>query len=146
MASYLAKYLSKEASGNGSLDHRLREGEIELLELPEHLRRIVEAAWRLGGQPGLGRVRRWAHALGYTGHLMTKSRRYSTTFSALRALRQAWRQVTSLTPERDFHGPWIYAGSGWKQQIDSVLSHGYREQRCRSRLEYWSEVTIEEGA
>lgn len=146
VASYLAKYLSKEASGNGSLDHRLREGEIELLELPEHLRRIVETAWRLGSEPDLGRVRRWAHALGYTGHLMTKSRRYSTTFSALRALRQAWRQVTSLTPERDFHGSWIYAGSGWKEQIDGVLSHGYREQRCRSRLEYWSEVTIEEGA
>ena len=91
IASYLAKYLTKEASGNGALDHRLREGEIEYLKLSNHLRKIVETAWSLGADPELGRLRRWAHALGYTGHLMTKSRRYSTTFLRLRAARQEWR-------------------------------------------------------
>lgn len=85
IASYLAKYLTKEASGNGALDHRLREGEVEYLDLPDHLCKIVETAWSLGADPDLGRLRRWAPALGYTGHLMTKSRRYSTTFLRFRA-------------------------------------------------------------
>ena len=33
------------------------------------------------------RLRRWAHQLGFRGHCFTKSRRYSTTFTALRQAR-----------------------------------------------------------
>ena len=47
---------------------------------------MITTAWQLGGldqYDGLN-LRRWAHMLGFRGHFLTKSRRYSTTFSALR--------------------------------------------------------------
>jgi hypothetical protein len=149
IASYLAKYLTKEASGNGALDHRLREGEVEYLELPDHLRRIVETAWSLGADPELGRLRRWAHALGYTGHLMTKSRRYSTTFVRLRAARQAWRlaesgvtQDASLAPK--LH--WTFEGVGHRYRIDAVLAATFAKDRRTAVRERWEELDVEAGA
>jgi hypothetical protein len=39
-----------------------------------------------------GRLCRWAHMLGYGGHFLTKSRRYSTSFTALRRARTEHRQ------------------------------------------------------
>ena len=36
------------------------------------------------------KLRRWAHQLGYRGHVTTKSRTYSTTFTALRGERRDW--------------------------------------------------------
>ena len=44
----------------------------------------------LHGDPALGdrRLGPCAHALGYRGHCLTKSRRYSTTFKALREARE----------------------------------------------------------
>jgi hypothetical protein len=67
---------------------------------------MIEAAWQLGGlsqyEP-LG-LRRWAHMLGFRGHFLTKSRRYSTTFTALRGQRQTWRLVEPH-PARLRHRP-----------------------------------------
>jgi hypothetical protein len=37
---------------------------------------------------GDGRLRKWAHMLGYGGHFLTKSRRYSVTFGQLRTARR----------------------------------------------------------
>jgi hypothetical protein len=53
----------------------------------------VETAWRLGGRSELAsmKLRTWTHQLGYRGHVLTKSRRYSTTFKALGAVRVTWR-------------------------------------------------------
>ena len=122
IASYLAKYLTKEASGIGALDHRLREGELEYLELPDHLRKIVETAWSLGADPELDRLRRWAHALGYTGHLMTKSRRYSTTFLRFRAARRAWWLAEAGVSEDVAPAPrlhWTFEGVGHRYRIDA---------------------------
>jgi hypothetical protein len=52
---------------------------------------LVRTAWELGGNPRLKRLRlrRWAHQLGFGGHWSSKSRRYSTTFTALRRARIA---------------------------------------------------------
>ncbi len=65
---------------------------VDLSGLPSHTRALVEACWRLGGQPELKhlRLRQFAHQLGYRGHVCTKSRTYSTTFAALRAERRDW--------------------------------------------------------
>jgi hypothetical protein len=149
IASYLSKYLLKEPSGNGALDHRLREGEIEYLELPDHLRRIVETAWSLGADPELGRLRRWAHALGYTGHLMTKSRRYSTTFLRLRAARQAWRLAEvgvaqDAAPAPKFN--WSFEGVGHRYRIDAVLAATFARDRRMAARERWEELDVEAGA
>jgi hypothetical protein len=148
IASYLAKYLTKEASGNGALDHRLREGEVERLELPDHLRKIVETAWALGADPELGRLRRWAHALGYTGHLMTKSRRYSTTFLRLRSARQAWRldQAGVAHEARlalKLH--WNFEGAGHRCRIDAVLAATFAKDRRAAARERWEELDAGAG-
>ena len=39
------------------------------------------------GHLGQPRFRQWAHMLGYGGHFLTKSRRYSVTFGHLRGER-----------------------------------------------------------
>jgi hypothetical protein len=57
---------------------------------PEANRPITpqRAAW----STTYGRLRRWAHMLGFGGHFATKSRRYSTTRRALKAARRDWRR------------------------------------------------------
>lgn len=147
LAGYLSKYLVKEASGKGALDHRLREGEIELLDVPDHLRRILETAWRLGAETDQVRFRRWAHALGFTGHVMTKSRRYSTTFLALRALRQAWRVAEREENEQPVHDDlvWVFTGAGYRKEIDALLARTYWQGRARERAEYWANWHEEHG-
>jgi hypothetical protein len=52
---------------------------------------MIATAWRLGGLPGLGFVRRWAHMLGFRGHFLTKSPTYSVSFTELRDTRARWR-------------------------------------------------------
>ena len=51
----------------------------------------MRVCWELGALPALAalRLRQWAHALGFRGHWSTRSRRYSTTFTALRRARVA---------------------------------------------------------
>jgi hypothetical protein len=56
---------------------------------------MITTAWDLADQPaydGLN-LRRWAHMLGFRGHFLTKSHRYSTTFTALRRQRRTWRLI-----------------------------------------------------
>jgi hypothetical protein len=84
VAGYLAKYATKDASVAGGLDRRIRvEGVIERAELSDHARALMRSAWRISP--------RWAHNLGFRGHFLTKGRRYSVTFAALRAVRAEYR-------------------------------------------------------
>jgi hypothetical protein len=124
VARYLAKYLSKDASESGALDHRLREGELDLLDLPQHLGRIVATAWYLGGEEGRRRFRRWAHALAFSGHVLTKSKRFSTTFKALRGIRYSWRAEESAEARTDATAitVWSFAGAGHRHVIDGALA------------------------
>ena len=68
--------------------------------------------------------RQWAHMLGYGGHFLTKSRRYSVTFGQLRAARTDYRRALRHPDgERDPWGrpldetvvliltTWTYAGT-----------------------------------
>ena len=50
---------------------------------------MVRPCWELGAWVELAglRLRAWAHMLGFGGHWSTKSRRYSTTMTALRRAR-----------------------------------------------------------
>jgi hypothetical protein len=88
-AAYIAKYATKSTELVGGLMHRLEPSDLRGLDVRPHVRRLVRCAWRLGGERHLEalRLRRWAHALGFGGHCFTKSRRYSTTFTALRRAR-----------------------------------------------------------
>ena len=90
VAAYVAKYATKAAECTGTLDRRITPAD-RLADLPirEHARRLIAECLRLGGLPELSSLRlaAWAHMLGFRGHFSTKSRTYSTTFSALRAER-----------------------------------------------------------
>ena len=59
---------------------------------------MITTAWDLGGRDeyaGL-HLRRWAHMLAFRGHFLTKSRRYSSTFTAIRAERREHHLRTVL--------------------------------------------------
>jgi hypothetical protein len=84
VAGYLAKYATKDAQAGGGLDRRIRaEAVIDRAGLSDHARALMRSAWRISP--------RWAHTLGFRGHFLTKARRYSVTFAALRAVRAEYR-------------------------------------------------------
>lgn len=77
--------------------------------------------WRLGGLRELEglRLRAWAHTLGYRGHVLTKSRAYSTTYAALRAARADHLRTMPDGLSEDLgegvtvtDSSWRYVGSG----------------------------------
>ena len=121
VANYIAKYATKTAGAPGLPAYRLRTAlEVQALRCPPHHRRLIETAWALGYD-------QWAHCLGYGGHFLTKSRRFSVTFGQLRAARKEHRRAQrhpdgELDPwgrEIDettvlLLGDWHYAGSGYQ--------------------------------
>jgi hypothetical protein len=90
VAGYLAKYATKSTEQAGGVVHRVTEHELDVLPVREHVRAYMREAFALARDPALAerRLGRYAHTLGYRGHCLTKSRRYSTTFKALREDRQ----------------------------------------------------------
>jgi hypothetical protein len=129
VANYIAKYATKAADVPGLPDTRIRHAsEIEALRCPPHHKRMVAMAWELGGRTSVGdpRLRLWAHMLGYGGHFLTKSRRYSVTFGYIRGERVIARRLERHPDgERDpWDRPlddrvvlvlanWSYAGTGY---------------------------------
>jgi len=85
-AGYLAKYATKSTEAVGGPLHRIDEGQVELVAVREHVREYLRAAFRLDPRAQDRRLR-CAHQLGFRGHCLTKSRRYSTTFTRLREAR-----------------------------------------------------------
>ncbi|MEW2469300.1 replication initiator protein RepSA [Streptomyces sp. NPDC046994] len=118
VASYVAKYATKAAESTGSLDRRIGNREVlDLLDVPDHPRRLIEACLDLAPLYPDRKLGAWAHMLGFRGHFSTKSRRYSTTLGALRQIRADFRAAQ----EHDAFGDpdtvlvlasWEYAGHG----------------------------------
>lgn len=73
----------------------------------------MRACWRLGGLPEYEplHLRTWTHTLGYRGHILTKSRAYSTTYAALRAERSHHVGHIDI-PDAITDAHWRYVGSG----------------------------------
>jgi hypothetical protein len=95
VANYIAKYATKTISAPGLPSVRIRrEADIADLHCSAHYRAMITAAWELGGTRHAARLRAWAHMLGYGGHFLTKSRRYSVTFGQLRAARAEHGRAT----------------------------------------------------
>ncbi|MFJ9146631.1 replication initiator [Streptomyces sp. NPDC102270] len=114
-AAYVAKYVTKGASETGAgLDHSLSTvAEIDTAPVNGHVRTLMRTCWRLGGLPEYAplRLRAWAHTLGYRGHILTKSRVYSTTYAVLRAERADHMGHGDL-PDAVTERHWRYVGSG----------------------------------
>ncbi len=129
VANYIAKYATKTLHAPGVPDTRIRHAaEITSLRCSAHYRAMITTAWDLGKRqvPGQPRFRQWAHMLGYGGHFLTKSRRYSVTFGHLRGERIQHRRLERHPDgERDPWGrpldesvvliqsTWTYAGTGY---------------------------------
>ena len=85
VAGYIAKYATKDAQVAGGLDRQIRYvRQIGLAHVTEHARCLMSSAWNLSP--------RWAHSFGFRGHFLTKGRRYSVTFRALRGARARFRE------------------------------------------------------
>jgi hypothetical protein len=153
-AAYIAKYATKSTEACGGLMHRLAARDLKSLRVRPHVRRYVECAWQLATEPHLRdlRLRRWAHALGFRGHCFTKSRHYSTTFTALRRARH--EHVLERLHGRERRDPWgrpvsagascelrrfQFTGIGFKTLGDAWLAESAaaraREQRRIAREE-----------
>ncbi|MCX4823206.1 plasmid replication initiator protein [Streptomyces sp. NBC_01142] len=121
VAAYVAKYVTKGAADTAAgTDYRLASADdIETAPVSPHLLSLMRACWRLGGLPEFAplRLRAWAHTLGYRGHILTKSRAYSTTYTTLRAERADHERTAAGADLLDDSGTitdahWRYLGSG----------------------------------
>jgi hypothetical protein len=158
VAGYIAKYATKATESFGSgLDRRLHDGDLEHLDkLPAHVAELVRACWELGGRPELDglRLRAWAHMLGFRGHWSTKSRRYSTTMTALRrarvqfAKRRRARDGIPLDawgrPENDDQvvivASWAFVGAGYETEGERWLALSAAARAREQRRVAWEEL------
>ncbi|MEU7058785.1 replication initiator [Streptomyces sp. NPDC046197] len=139
VAAYVAKYVSKGTVETGAgLDYRVTgPDDIHAAVVTPHVRALMATCWRLGGLPELEhlRLRTWAHSLGYRGHILSKSRRYSTTYTALREERAA-HQRADIEPTGNSaavtESNWRYVGSGYTPGA-ARLAAGIAEEIATSR-------------
>jgi hypothetical protein len=114
-AGYIAKYATKatEAATAGTVIKPIRSPrQLDNLQLTDHVRALISTAWAVGERTGLDGFKRWAHQFGYGGHTLTKSRRYSVTFAALRAARAEWRGTADGEGNVVVRAQLRYAGRG----------------------------------
>jgi hypothetical protein len=136
VAGYLAKYATKSTENTGHLSRRLTGDTIDLHADPDgsHVERIVDACWTLGVGKDWRGLRRWAHMLGFGGHFLTKSRRYSVTFRILRERRILYRRTEQPAPSgEDTRSPaedttlvvnfLTFVGAGWHTFGDALLAN-----------------------
>ncbi len=138
MAAYVAKYITKGAADTGAgLDQRVTASrDIAVAPVSPHVRALMATCWRLGGLRELAplRLRSWAHTLGYRGHILTKSRAYSTTYTSLRSERAQHRQPIdeSTQPDSVTESTWRYIGSGHTPGA-ALIAAGIAEDLARNR-------------
>ena len=99
------------------------------------------------GKVTYGSLRRWAHMLGFGGHFLTKARRYSVTFTALRQARVTYRRHHDALPD---YTPFdsqddvdtettvvltslSYAATGWRTFGDALLANTAADQARKRR-------------
>src|SRR6516164_1905034 len=138
VANYIAKYATKAISASGLPDRPVHSAaDIDALACSQHYKQLIATAWALGTDPAAASLglNRWTHTLGYRGHFLTKSRRYSVTFTALRRARTGYRrQQHHPSGEVDPWGrrlddrivltvsTWEYAGIGHANTAERALA------------------------
>ncbi len=146
-ARYIAKYATKSAEDFGLGDRRISPETLPLLNVNNHVDRLVRTAWQLGEHQTYDGLRRWVHMIGFRGHFASKSRRYSITLGAIRGERRAYRQRQAAEHARELPpdeqdttlvvGRWEFAGLGYLTTGDTALAHSAaaraREQRQAAR-------------
>jgi hypothetical protein len=137
LAAYIAKYATKGTGKTEAADTPVRsELDIAHLKVSEHHRRIIKTCWELGGLEPYAELnlRRWAHMLGFRGHFLTKSRRYSTTFKVIRGDRRAYRMAETLDRlglDADsvlVVNDWRFQGAGYRDDAETELAAGIAQR------------------
>jgi len=108
LAGYIAKYATKGTGATSGTDRPIRDlAHLAHLDVTPHHRTMIETAWQLGEHEQYEplNLRRWAHMLGFRGHFLTKSQRYSLTFRAIRTERRTWRLHADLAQLDHAAGP-----------------------------------------
>jgi hypothetical protein len=157
VANYIAKYATKATGTSGLPDHPVNGPvAIAALRCSSHHKRLISTCWELGKQPGTAclAMNRWTHMLGYRGHFLTKSQRYSATFGQLRTARATYqRQQRHPDGEKDPWGrdldehtvlivaTWQYIGTGHattaERQLALDAAARAREHDRIARQEAW---------
>jgi hypothetical protein len=136
VAAYVAKYSSKSTEVTG-WDFTGRE------DTPRaaHAAAMVRAAFALAEVPELAGLKlgRWGKALAYRGHVSSKSRRYSTTLTALRAARAEHRMQAGQTLTRD--GDSFVVESAWE-----LVGHGYSPGQAVLAADVWRDLSLNRAA
>ena len=150
VAGYVAKYATKSTETAGFTARRITTGTIRHhADYQTHPGTLISTCWDLGANPHdqetddherwaatYGKLRRWAHMLGFGGHFTTRSRRYGPTRKALKAIRCDYRrsqQLLNTSGHRTAEhlddpdttlvvGDLTYAGIGWLTTGDAELA------------------------
>lgn len=154
VAGYVAKYVTKSLADddhtNGPRRHyaRLRAEAERLADLARHrattVRRELPQLDPADEADPYERLAKWVNALGFRGHIATKSRRYSVTLGALRRARRRFQALAEhsrrtgqpidtadlerrlLADEADettlVIGTWTYSGQGWHTHAETGLA------------------------
>ncbi|MEY9857635.1 hypothetical protein ABH935_003243 [Catenulispora sp. GAS73] len=138
-AGYLAKYVTKgteDAHGSDvPITHR---SQIAALARTDHVRALMYTCRTIGTlapYEALG-LHRWTHMLGFGGQPLTKTRRYSSTFTALRQARADFRNpAPSDTDDAETarKGLWRYAWQGWPNAAIAEQAAGIRNELDAAR-------------
>lgn len=155
-AGNLAKYATKATEQAGGVLHPVTEHHVDALPVRQHVRTYLHRAFALNDELALTyrRFGRTAHAFGYRGHCLTKSRRYSTTFKALRQAREAFVHEQILARSRDATqralagavertASFRYAGTGHLTTADAYLAASAAARACAHRRLAREERSIE---
>lgn len=141
VARYVAKYVTKGDIPGLVLDRTVRSrGHIEAAGLSEHGRMLALTCWDLGGSEQYAplRLRAWAHQLGWRGNVATKSRVYSTTYTALNAARIVHRRsqdpdAPEAGRETVTEGSWVMDRVGHDSPGEVMFAAGIAEDKKQNR-------------
>jgi hypothetical protein len=143
LAAYVSKYITKGTEDFGLDGHgRVHSAtDAHYIGASSHAVRIIETAEQLAAVAGddYERLADRYCTLGYRGHALTKTRRYSTTFGTLRRARSDRRQyrrppgIDPSEPETDedqagdesdivVERQWRYVGSGFLDADEAALA------------------------
>jgi hypothetical protein len=155
IAAYLAKYLTKATEDFGFSSKVFSAKHAAKLGASPHVIRLIETAEHVHAVGGKDYERLSANyeSLGYRGHPMTKSHKYSVTFGQIRRARRIHRaRPAGLDPDADIRhlvdadldedlpdgfervGAWEFAGLGYlglytaAEAVESAIRARVREQ------------------
>ena len=140
-AAYIGKYVSKGTVPGLVLDKRVNSAEqIEHEHLNRQGRLMMRACWQLGqDHPEFAalKLQRWTHQLGFRGNVATKSRKWSSTYTAARQERAAFRRSQVDAP--DYPGEvvtekkWQFDRQGHATAAEAAYAAGIAEGEARRR-------------